>query len=123
MDIEHIVATSEAHDSGLCAADETTRKQFARDLDNLTLASSKVNRCSPIGKCGKDSAEWMPEKNKCWFANRIVQVRRKWDLTIDRKEADGLKKRWRAVISPTLCFILPQNDVFRRERYYRQKTK
>ena len=34
----------------------------------------------------------MPEKNKCWFANRIVQVRRKWDLTIDRKEADALKK-------------------------------
>lgn len=92
MDIEHIVATSEAHDSGLCAADETTRKQFARDLDNLTLASPKVNRCSPIGKCGKDAAEWMPEKNKCWFANRIVQVRRKWDFTIDRKEADALKK-------------------------------
>ena len=37
-DIEHIVATSEAHDSGLCAADRATRKQFAQDLRNLTLA-------------------------------------------------------------------------------------
>ncbi len=26
-DIEHIVATSEAHDSGLCAADRATRKR------------------------------------------------------------------------------------------------
>ena len=35
-DIEHIVAASEAHDSGLCAADADTRARFARDLRNLT---------------------------------------------------------------------------------------
>ena len=39
-DIEHIVARSEAHDSGLCAADEATRRRFASDLLNLTLAES-----------------------------------------------------------------------------------
>ena len=38
-DIEHIVAASEAHDSGLCAADRATRTRFAQDLRNLTLAS------------------------------------------------------------------------------------
>ena len=38
-DIEHIVARSDAHDSGLCAADADTKKQFASDLLNLTLAS------------------------------------------------------------------------------------
>ena len=43
-DIEHIVATSEAHDSGLCGADRATRKRFATDLRNLTLASPRVNR-------------------------------------------------------------------------------
>ena len=43
-DIEHIVAVSEAHDSGLCAADDETRRAFARDLLNLTLASPRVNR-------------------------------------------------------------------------------
>ena len=42
--IEHIVARSEAHDSGLCAADAATRSQFAGDLLNLTLASPSVNR-------------------------------------------------------------------------------
>ena len=43
-DIEHTVARSEAHDSGLCAADSGTRRRFASDLLNLTLASPGVNR-------------------------------------------------------------------------------
>ena len=43
-DIEHIVARSEAHDSGLCAAGPDTWSEFASDLLNLTLASPSVNR-------------------------------------------------------------------------------
>ena len=47
-DIEHIVARSEAHDSGLCAANAATRSEFASDILNLTLASpSDVARTSP----------------------------------------------------------------------------
>ena len=53
-DIEHIVATSEAHDSGLCARGRATRARFASDLRNLTLASPRVNRHR---KSGKDAAE------------------------------------------------------------------
>ena len=71
-DIEHIVARSEAHDSGLCAADAATRRQFAGDLLNLTLASPAVNRSQ---KSGKDAAEWLPDLNHCWFAGRVVEVR------------------------------------------------
>ena len=43
-DIEHMVARSEAHDSGLCAADPATRRRFASDLLNLTLAGPRMNR-------------------------------------------------------------------------------
>ena len=43
-DIEHIVARAEAHDSGLCAADQETRRRFTTDLLNLTLAAPAVNR-------------------------------------------------------------------------------
>ena len=57
-DIEHIVARSEAHDSGLCAADAATRRRFASDILNLTLASPSVNRSQ---KSGKDAAEWLPD--------------------------------------------------------------
>ena len=40
-DIEHVVALSEAHDSGLCAAPDSTRRAFAGDL-NLVLAAPRV---------------------------------------------------------------------------------
>ena len=59
-DIEHIVAVSEAHDSGLCAADPETRRRFATDLLNLTLASPEMNRCGKSGKCAYDAAQWLP---------------------------------------------------------------
>ena len=88
-DIEHMVARSEAHDSGLCAADAETRRRFARDLANLTLASPSVNRHQ---KVAKDAAEWLPPENRCWFAARVVEVRRRYGLTIDRREADALER-------------------------------
>ena len=88
-DIEHMVATSEAHDSGLCAANRATRARFATDLRNLTLASPGVNRHR---KSGKDAGEWLPERNRCWFAARVIEVRRAWELTIDRREADTLER-------------------------------
>ena len=86
-DIEHIVAVSEAHDSGLCAASAAVRRRFASDLDNLTLASPELNRYQ---KRDHDAAEWLPESNRCWFAATIVAVRREYDLTIDRREAAAL---------------------------------
>ena len=70
-DIEHIVARSEAHDSGLCSADDATRTRFVRDLLNLTLASPALNRSQ---KSDTDAAEWMPDQNRCWFAQTIVDV-------------------------------------------------
>ena len=88
-DIEHMVAKSEAHDSGLCSASAATRRQFARDLLNLTLASPTVNRHE---KGGRDAAEWMPDRNRCWFADRVVRVRQKYQLTIDRAEARALDR-------------------------------
>ena len=88
-DIEHIVARSEAHDSGLCRADAGTRRQFARDLLNLTLASPSLNRSQ---KSDKDAAEWMPEQNRCWFAQTIVDVRLMYGLTIDQREADAIDR-------------------------------
>ena len=87
-DIEHIVARSEAHDSGLCAADAETKKRFSSDLLNLTLASPEVNRHQ---KSGKDAAEWLPDLNQCWFAGRVVQVRQEYELTIDETEAAALE--------------------------------
>ena len=86
-DIEHVIAVSEAHDSGLCAASAAVRRRFASDLDNLTLAAPDLNRYE---KRDHDAAEWLPERNRCWFAATIVAVRREYGLTIDRREAAAL---------------------------------
>ena len=83
-DIEHIVARSEAHDSGLCAVDSAARKAFGRDLFNLTLASPSVNRHQKIAK---DLAEWLPALNQCWYVNQVVLVKRKYNLTMNQAEA------------------------------------
>ena len=86
-DIEHMVARSEAHDSGLCVADPATRRRFATDLLNLTLAGPHVNRYE---KVAHDAAEWLPAQNRCWFAARVIAVRQRYGLTVDRREADAL---------------------------------
>ena len=91
-DIDHVVALSEAHDSGLCAAGPTERRRFASDPLNLTLAAPEVNRCGARGKCGFDPAEWQPPMNACWFAARVVAVKRKYRLSVDRREAAALER-------------------------------
>ena len=102
-DIEHIVARSEAHDSGLCAASAPVKAAFARDLLNLTLASPRLNRYQ---KSGKDVAEWTPALNTCWFAARTVAVRRKYGLTIDRVEAAAVERILTGCPSTDLVGIL-----------------
>ncbi|MCY4147158.1 MAG: DUF1524 domain-containing protein [Chloroflexi bacterium] len=95
-DIEHVVARSEAHDSGLCAADAQTRQSFARDLLNLTLASPTVNRSQ---KVAKDFAEWTPARNTCWYAATIVKVKSKYRLAVDSHEKAALENALRSCSS------------------------
>ena len=39
-----------------------------------------------------DAAEWLPDRNRCWFADRVVAVRQEYGLTIDRREAAALDR-------------------------------
>ena len=107
-DIEHVVATSEAHDSGLCEADRSTRMRFAQDLRNLTLASPNVNRHQ---KSGKDAGEWIPDRNQCWFAGRVLEVNRAYGLTVNRREAAALERILRGcattAMEPMVCRAAP----------------
>lgn len=85
--IDHIVALHEAHHSGMCFADTETKRTFGGDILNLTLASGEVNS----RKGALDAFDWMPEINKCWFAQRIVDVRLKYGMTVDKAEAEALE--------------------------------
>ena len=44
-----------------------------------------------MAESGKDAGEWLPPMNRCWFANRVILVKKKYGLTVDRKEARALK--------------------------------
>ena len=101
-DIEHIVARSEAHDSGLCSASIQTRRDFSQDLDNLTLASPAVNRQQ---KVAKDLAEWLPEQNKCWYVNQVVAVKREYSLTMDSAEAQKAVEILTGCTSVAMIFL------------------
>ncbi|MBD0788200.1 excalibur calcium-binding domain-containing protein [Vibrio sp. Y2-5] len=109
-DIEHIVATNEGHDSGLCHASAEVREQFATDLLNLTLAAPIVNRCSKTGKCGLDPGEWLPPKNQCWFANRVIEIKLKYHLSVDRLEADTLQSVLNGCDSFDMIFYPKQEE-------------
>ena len=37
------------------------------------------------------AADWLPELNRCWFANRLLKVKLKYRLSVDRDEAEALE--------------------------------
>jgi len=86
-DIEHIVAAAEAHASGMYSKTEEERGAYAKDLDNLTLAAPGLNRNQ---KSDKDPAEWMPDNNKCWYVGKWVEIKKKYNLSMDQTEADSI---------------------------------
>lgn len=100
-DIEHIVARSEAHDSGLCAASRGRRQAFARDLANLTLASPSLNRNQKIAK---DLAEWLPPHNRCWYVKQVAIVKQKYGLTWDQAEANKAREVLESCTSTAMIF-------------------
>ena len=84
-DIEHIVALAEAHDSGIA---DDRRRDIASDLDNLTIADPMVNRSE---KSDRDAAEWMPDRHGAWFAQRVIAVKREYELSVDPAERNALE--------------------------------
>ena len=85
--VGHMVGLQEAHFSGMCFAARETKRTFASDILNLTLASAEVNSA----KGSSDAVDWMPETNQCWFAKRVLDVKLKYGMTADRGEAEALE--------------------------------
>ena len=84
VDVEHIVALAEAHDSGLAPEHMLA---FSGDPWNLTVAMPRENRNV---KSDKDAAEYLPPRNACWYAGRVLAVKARWKLAVDGAEASAL---------------------------------
>ena len=37
-------------------------------------------------------ADWMPDRNRRWFALTVVKVRRKYEMTVDESETEALEE-------------------------------
>ena len=92
LQVEHVVARKEAHVSGLCKETDVQKRLFVKDIRNMVLATGRVNRL----KSFKDAAEWMPTGdgavNKIWFARKVIEVKRAWNLAVDPAECNALAK-------------------------------
>ena len=86
-DLEHVVARSEAHESGACFLSPVQKRSFANDTANAVLAFPRVNR---VEKRAKDAGEWLPRHNREWFAWRYAYVKWTYSLSVDPRERDAL---------------------------------
>lgn len=95
IDIEHVVARSEAWDSGASTWSAEKRQQFANDPLELMAVSSSGNRAH--GE--KDAAGWLPSKGSsfgtnasydCKYVARQIAVKAKYGLSVDKAERQAM---------------------------------
>lgn len=90
VDIDHVVALSEAWRSGANSWTTSKRQGFANDLtrSQLIAVTDNVNQ----SKGDDDPAEWMPPNTgyHCMYARMWVSVKHHYDLSVDSAEKSAL---------------------------------
>lgn len=87
IDVDHVVALQEAHDSGGHRWERSRRAAYANDLsDPLTLRAvgAAVNRA----KGAKGPEEWLPPNAgfRCRYLAEWIHIKARWDLAMDESE-------------------------------------
>jgi len=86
VDIDHVVALSEAWGSGASTWTTSKRQQFANSLSDgqLIAVTDNVN----ASKSDRDAAEWQPPlaSYRCMYAKQVVNVKYGWGLSMDSAE-------------------------------------
>ena len=93
LDIDHVVAVCEAHESGAHAWDQDQRIAFANHLaggHHLVATWRSTNR----SKGKRDPSEWLPPNRSYWCAylNDWIAIKREWILSVDPDEAASIRK-------------------------------
>ena len=90
FDIDHIVSLKEAWRSGADEWSASNKDTFADDMLNLTAVTASSNR----SKGAKDASEWLPSEpsGQCYLSIRVIQVKEKWNLSVDQIEYTTLKE-------------------------------
>jgi len=90
VDIDHVVALSNAWQTGAFAWDVRKRAAFANDPLNLLAVDSSSNR----QKGDADTATWLPPNKsyRCAYAARQVSVKAKYRLWVTGPERDAMAR-------------------------------
>ncbi|WP_405390344.1 MULTISPECIES: HNH endonuclease family protein [unclassified Streptomyces] len=90
VDIDHLVALSDAWQKGAQKWSDEKRRAFANDPLNLVAADSSANRRKGDG----DTATWLPPNKayRCTYVAGQVAVKRKYELWVTQAEKDAMTK-------------------------------
>lgn len=90
VQIDHIVALSDAWQKGAAQWDGARRQDFANDPRNLQATLGWINKQKGDG----DAATWLPpEKSyRCVFVARIVEVKAAYRLWVTQAEHDAIAR-------------------------------
>jgi DNA uptake protein ComE-like DNA-binding protein len=90
LDVDHVVALSEAWDSGASEWTTAQRRIFANDQLNLLAVTASSNR----SKGDRDAGEWLPPATSAWCVTGMimVSVKVRYQLSIDQREKTGLER-------------------------------
>jgi hypothetical protein len=105
VQIDHVVALSDAWQKGAQQWSEPVRQSFANDPLNLLAVDGPTNQSKGDG----DAATWLPIKPyRCAYAARIVAVKVAYGLWVTAAERDALD----AILATCPAQPLPQREAF-----------
>ncbi|GAA1532304.1 HNH endonuclease family protein [Streptomyces albidochromogenes] len=90
VDIDHVVALSDAWQKGAGKWQRRKRVAFANDPLNLLAVDSSANRRKSDG----DTATWLPANKayRCVYVARQVAVKKKYELWVTGAERDAMRR-------------------------------
>jgi hypothetical protein len=90
VQIDHVVALSNAWQTGAQQLDAATREWFANDPLNLMATEGEVNQAKGDG----DAATWLPPARgfRCTYVARQVAVKTKYQLWVTAAERDAIAR-------------------------------
>jgi hypothetical protein len=90
VQIDHVVALSDAWQKGAQSLDEGMRAEFANDPLNLLAVDGPANNKKSDG----DAATWLPPNKdyRCRYVARQVAVKQKYNLWVTSTERDAIAR-------------------------------
>ncbi|SFK52441.1 Protein of unknown function [Amycolatopsis sacchari] len=86
LDIDHLVPLAEVARSGARGWSRAQREHYANDPAVLVVVTAHANRA----KGDQDPAKWLPERDRCGYVAHWIEVKTRYQLTVDQAEHDAL---------------------------------